>query len=170
MPIHFWERLCFECYSYVQCSKKHYSWMLGPVRGLSWIRAVPMLDIDGRVWEFRNTFCVIHDESEEIFFEESYWSKYNFDVFLLLQKKNALLESPTGTGKTLCLLCSTLAWRESLGPTILKSMDDMDDPLSPFKPKLPTIIYASRTHSQLQQVIRELKSTSYRFCSPYVSL
>lgn len=28
----------------------------------------------------------------------------------LSNKKHALLESPTGTGKTICLLCSTLAW------------------------------------------------------------
>ncbi|XP_051805621.1 regulator of telomere elongation helicase 1-like isoform X2 [Acanthochromis polyacanthus] len=110
--------------------------------------------------------------------------EYMKKVIECLQNKvNGVLESPTGTGKTLCLLCATLAWRDRFKDSISARKiaqrlggEEMfpNTPLSSWgtaatngdKPTyytdVPKIIYASRTHSQLAQVINELKSSSYR--------
>ncbi|CAI2380171.1 unnamed protein product [Moneuplotes crassus] len=63
-------------------------------------------------------------------------------------QQNGLLESPTGTGKTLSLLCATLGW-----------LKDQRDQRKHTKTR---ILYCSRTHSQINQVIKELKETIYR--------
>ena len=65
----------------------------------------------------------------------------------LNNKKHALLQSPTGTGKTLCLLCAALGWLKNHREKLASNPNSTEQAHG-----IVRIIYSSRTHSQLKQV------------------
>ena len=86
----------------------------------------------------------------------------------LKRKLHVVLESPTGTGKSVAILCSVLAWQRYHAQTFGTKNDnhynntdgggDDDDGHG----GTPKIIYCSRTHSQVAQMVASLKKTPYR--------
>ncbi|CAL1540331.1 unnamed protein product [Lymnaea stagnalis] len=135
---------------------------------------MPLLDING---------VQIHFPFTPYQCQVDYMTKV---LMCLQQNQNGILESPTGTGKTLSLLCASLAWQEArkaqvelnkqIGIASTLSSENVNINLGKLTQNLqtasgtswgteeflvPRIIYASRTHSQLSQAAQELKRTAY---------
>ena len=109
-------------------------------------------------------------------------------IMALDQEKNALVESPTGSGKTISFLCSAIAWLKTHKKDKVLIKDDnlecarnlkneldqgritMDQYVSDTaklqlalkdSQKSPRIWIGTRTHQQIGQIISELKDSPY---------
>ena len=69
----------------------------------------------------------------------------------LKNRRHVVLESPTGTGKSAAILCSVLAWERHY-----RKLNQTSGAAT------PRIIYCSRTHLQVAQMVSSLRKTPYR--------
>ncbi|CAG7828446.1 unnamed protein product, partial [Allacma fusca] len=77
-------------------------------------------------------------------------------LYHAIRGQNLMTESVAGTGKTLALLCSLLAYQEhhaSLGQNIEKDTQPQTKP--------PLIIYATKTLAHIKHIIGQLALTQY---------
>ncbi|XP_037085599.1 ATP-dependent DNA helicase DDX11-like [Pollicipes pollicipes] len=92
-------------------------------------------------------------KAQEEFMKTLYWA--------LEEKKHGIFESPTGTGKSLALICGAVRWlREPratrrLGPRT-RAADGDEEAYHGTQ-----IIYTSRTHSQLSQFVGEVRRSPH---------
>eukprot|EP01079_Euglenida_sp_SAG-EU17-18_P005997 gene5997-5876_t len=74
-------------------------------------------------------------------------------------RKIAIVESPTGTGKSLGLICASFEWieenMEKFDHKALFSDSSEESADSEEEVVQPKILYLSRTHSQLAQWVKE---------------
>ncbi|KMV66627.1 RAD3-like DNA-binding helicase [Encephalitozoon cuniculi EcunIII-L] len=87
-------------------------------------------------------------------------------ISCLMTRTSGLVESPTGTGKSLSIICAVLGYNEHLKRSIrgigAKRREGGGPKGEEAREEKLKIIICSRTHKQLDQLVDQLRKTQYR--------